>query len=329
MTRSIAWIAVLVIGAPALADVPNNAPPQNDTLQTILDRIRTHAASHTWEKEGWKDEAIEAYLDKLLATIAAATQSKDLKLPVRLADVRPLKPAVRPPVVQDGVLVIGKDLKLTGSIRNSIVFADGSVELHTVPDACVIVARHAIVGRSITRNCVLVAGNHFATLYDGDSTNPNVGSVIVSGGTAHIYGSYGSIIAAGDEIRTDSCLSSIFVNSEIRGRDRGGSRSVRVPGLILEEALAHPLSSKIKVLGVVNALPLPAKNLRRLRDPDIVGVIFRIGDRRHLATVGEPIVDDAGIPVEALKGWQLSFATDRIAIFRNGDADAVVRIEGK
>ena len=56
---------------------------------------------------------------------------------------------------------MGRDLKLR-SLSRSIVLADGSVEFQGIPEESVIIARHAIVGRSNIRKCVLVAGSHFS-----------------------------------------------------------------------------------------------------------------------------------------------------------------------
>ena len=59
-------------------------------------------------------------------------------------------------------------------------------------------------------------------------------------------------------IRVPSPASSaIFLNSDIVGRDRGGSRSLRVPGLALEPPPIHPLAAKIDVLGIVTTPPPP------------------------------------------------------------------------
>ena len=165
--------------------------------------------------------------------------------------------------------------------------------------------------------------------------------IILSRGLAEIsMASYGSLIAAAGGIRLESCQNTTFLNAEIQGRDRGGSRSIHVPTLLLERPPAHPLSAKIEVLGVVSPPPAPPAAAGVGRGaflPDrlgrgnlnFTGIVFRLDGRRHVAAVGEPIVDDAGQPVETLRGWQLAFASEKVAIFRNGESDAVVPIEGK
>src|SRR5262245_64288179 len=94
----------------ALADDPKLPPPQKDTLQAVLDRIRQHAAGDSWKQPGFKDDAIEAWLDKLLGSIAKATDVADLKLPVRLKDVGHVVPIQPNPIT--GSLIIGKDVDL-------------------------------------------------------------------------------------------------------------------------------------------------------------------------------------------------------------------------
>ena len=137
------WLAS---GRPLLAEVPQNAPPQKDTLQAVLDRIHDHAAGDAWQKEGWKDDAIEAYLDKLVATIAAATENKDLKLPVRRADVKPPDPNQRVPFQHEGQLLIGKDLKFQlASPLDRAGRRQRGAAVACAEDS-VIVARHAVVG---------------------------------------------------------------------------------------------------------------------------------------------------------------------------------------
>src|SRR5436305_307443 len=71
-------------------DPPTAAMPQRDPLQTILDRIRVHAANQDWRKQGWKDEKIEAWLDALVADIAETAENPTLKTPMRLSATAPV-----------------------------------------------------------------------------------------------------------------------------------------------------------------------------------------------------------------------------------------------
>jgi len=328
------WLATVL---PAFAEVPKNAPPEKDTLQAVLDRIHNHAAGDAWKQPGWKDDAIQAYLDKLVAAISVAGEIKDLKVPVRLADVKPPDPAARIRLFrEEGQLIVGKDIKIRSASR-SIILADGSVELQSTPEDCIIIARHAVVGSTITRRCLIIAGTYVEASIDGEPGNVASGSIILCPGTARVRSAYGSIIASRDP-RVDSCTGALFVNSEVKGRDRGGSRSVMTPSIALEPLAAHPLCNKIEVLGVVSMPPPPPAPGPGGLPPPLrldrsnlfaMGLVFRLDGRRHFASVNEPIVDDAGNAVPALSGWQLAFVADSLAVFRNGEADAVLRIEAK
>src|SRR5262249_5746947 len=149
------------------------------------------------------------------------------------------------------------------------------------------------------------------------------GSIIVTGGRAHIArASYGSLIGAGEGIRVDSsCQNTTFLNSEVQGRDRGGSRSVRVPTLSLPLPATHPLSAKIEVVGVISPPPQPPPPAAGFGPGALIGdrlglginatgLVFRLDGRRHVADIGQAIVDDSGQPIDALRGWQLTFVTD-------------------
>ena len=88
------WLALYCIGwfcsaaaSVALGEVPRNNAPDKDTLQAVLHRDHTHAEGNAWQTAGFRDEAIEGWLDKLLAKITTAAEIPPLKLPVRLSDV--------------------------------------------------------------------------------------------------------------------------------------------------------------------------------------------------------------------------------------------------
>jgi hypothetical protein len=52
-------------------------------------------------------------------------------------------------------------------------------------------------------------------------------------------------------------------------------------------------------------------------------------DRRYVADLNEPIVDEAGQPVEALRDWKVTCIGDSVAILSTASADAVVRVDGR
>ena len=65
------------------------------------------------------------------------------------------------------------------------------------------------------------------------------------------------------------------------------------------------------------------------RTPPAAGAVLRFADRRYVADLDQPIVDEAGRAVEGLEGWKLNYAGDELAVFARGDAEAVVRLKEK
>lgn len=328
LTRRLTWLAtlgVLVAFSPRIgwADAPRIPPPDKDSLQQVLNHIREHADSGAWQNEGWRDEAIESWLDKLIASVAKGAELSDLKLPVRFADVKPADPAR--PIRMSGLLV-GKDLKVLGA-QNSIILADGDVEA-LIPRDCVIIAR-GVVTASGARNCVIVAGAAVIATHDGDSRNPDSGSVIVSRGWVDLASAHGSILVGQAGVTVGRSQGARFLNAEVPKALDGfdhhrDSKSFTALDLPVESLPIHPLSVRMKFLGIVQAQAAQDDPLSRVRQ-QASGVVFRLDDRRYVADVGAPIVDEAGKPVESLQSWTLSHASERTAIFRNGDAEAVIR----
>src|SRR5262245_31874315 len=100
-------IAMLVVRASVRAELPRDPPGKGDSLQTVFDRIREHAKDDSWRKAGWKDELIEKWLEQFVAAVAKATETPDLKLPARQADVQPADLAR--PFALPQALIICKD----------------------------------------------------------------------------------------------------------------------------------------------------------------------------------------------------------------------------
>jgi hypothetical protein len=321
-------IAVLaaLTGRQARGDVPRIPPPAKDTLQEVLDHIRDHVASGAWQQEGWKDATIEAWLDKLMAAVAKSAELPDLKVPARLADVKPADPA-RP--VREAALLVGKDLRVLGAQR-SIVLADGNVEA-LIPRDCVIIAR-GVVTASGAKNCVIVAGTAVVGTHDGDAGIVTGGSLIVSRGWVDVTSAHGSLIAAQMGMTVGRSEGARFFNAEVppplNGFDRHrDSKSVRAVDLPVESLPIHPLAARMRFLGTVQA-EVPEDAISRTRR-NASGVVFRLDDRRYVADLGEPIVDEAGEPVEPLRDWTLIHASERMAVFRGGEAEAVIRAPAK
>src|SRR5262245_33678958 len=147
-------VAVLVCACAALVPVLfAEESPKAAILQDILDRIHQHAATDAWRQQGWKEEAIEAWLDGATAAIRKAAQRPNLKLPVRIADVAPTDFTTE--AAADRVIVVGNNITLSRrNLRNSIVLADGNVEVGNI-DHCVVIARGVVTAKQSTESVIV------------------------------------------------------------------------------------------------------------------------------------------------------------------------------
>jgi hypothetical protein len=320
----VCWL--LAVGGLVYGEIPREPPAQGDTLQAVLDRIHDHAQNDQWRQGGWQDEKIEAWLDKLVAAVARGAEMPELKLPVRQADLQPADPVRL--VMQPGSLVIGKDFKRVLGARHSLILADGNIELG-IPRDSVIVARGA-VNVTGARNCVIVSGTYVTSSHDGEPGNGG-GSILVSRGWMDVQSAHGSVLVANEGLTTQRSEGALFVNRPIpdaldRFPRHNGSRSIKVPDLPLESLPAHPLAAKITLLGMIQGIVDPLELRLPSRMQPIAGAVFRFADRRYVANLNEPIVDEAGNAVDELKDWQLTYATDRLAVFGKGVSQAIVRL---
>jgi len=330
------WVAVgllLLVTLPFRAACAQQPAPMLQPLQAVLDRIHNHAAGDKWRQDGFADSLIEDWLEQLVGSIATAADLPDLKLPVRLADVQAADPA--PGGAFSKTLIVGKDIDLkSAQLRESIVLADGKVNLNRA-EGCVIVARGA-VNIDVSEYCAIVSGVFVdIARLDGQPGNTSNGSVIVSRGWASVQSAYGSLIAAPEGISISGSHGVQFVNAVLVGRDRGGSRTLRVPDLPLEPLPAHPLAQALKFQGIVRAdggkysVRTPVIAADGSETSGHLGIVFRHGDCRYVAEIAKPILDEAGQPVEALRDWQLSLISETVAIFSNATTDVPVPLEGR
>ncbi len=332
-----AALALLVVEPAATrGEIPREALPYDDTLQMVLDRIHEHAKDEAWRAPGWKDDKIEAWLDKLVAAIAKGTERPELKLPVRQADLQAADPA-RPILRGSGRLITRGSQVFLGA-RDSLILSDGNLEL-MIPQNCIIVAR-GVVKTSGARNCVIVAGSYIGTEYDGEPGGRGNGSLLITRGIIDARSANGSTLIAGLGTNVERSEGAIFVNHpvpvELQPFPRQKEpRSVEIANLPLEPLPKVPLAEKLILLGTIVTPPAPPQPLvpgqlpvRRptSREGNFTGAVFRFDKQRYVADLNQPIVDQAGQPVEALAGWELSFATDRVALFSREGSDALVRM---
>ena len=326
LSRPLACLTWFILAATAAgADNRRDPPPERDTLQSVLDRIRDHAAAEAWKEEGWKEDYVEAWLDKLVASVARGTELPELKVPVRLGEVRPADPAR---AFLGGGLFVGQDQKIS-SLRNSIVLADGNVEAMMIENS-VVVAR-GCVSATMTRGSLIVAGSYVQLSMAGaPNGTPKDNNLVVTRGWADIRSAYGTIVVAGEGAASSRAQDCIFVNAEapavrLPGARATTTRSVKIADLPLEPLPVHPLSAKIELLGMIQKeVEGPIPNRTEMKN---TGIVFRFDGCRYVAEVGEPIIDEAGTPVESLRGWKLTHAAGSTAVFDNGAAEAIVRLK--
>jgi hypothetical protein len=97
----------------------------------------------------------------------------------------------------------------------------------------------------------------------------------------------------------------------------------------------HPLASKIEFIGAVHrqiTIPprLPVVVPQAIRTEIApVAAVFRHDGRRYVAEHGQPIFDESGNPVTALRDWRLTFVDDKVAIFSSDDVDIVLDAAAK
>lgn len=289
------------------AEVPRKPPPPGDTLQAVLDRIHNHAAGEAWKEPGWKDDAIEAWLDKLVGSVAKAADLPDLKLPVRFADMQGTEPKGRLP---EGVLIVGTNVELPG-LKNSIVLADGRIDM-VQAENCVIVARDA-ASIAQPRGCLIVAGLYCDCDIDGDPRAKSGGSIIVSRGFANVGSSYGSVIIAPQGLTTGRRVDAMLINTPPPqpSRETTAARSfiverpiarqqIQVKDLPLEPMPNHPMAEKIAVLGIIESLAPPPLRLGRPEERP-QAIVLRFENRRYMVSLNQPILNESDQPVEALR----------------------------
>ncbi len=345
-------VNLLAAGATAArGDIPQ-VDRKQDTLQAVLDRIHEHAANENWKQGGFTDEAIEKWLDKVVASVARAANFPDLKVPVRLAEVKPSSPANQIAVGRVGVsvkggLIIAKNADLkTARLQDSIVLADGAVDIDSARGS-VIIARGPVAVRSMSSHSIIVSGIYVRIAdFDGEPRNAINGSLIISRSRAEVGTPYGSLIVApgGAAVTRVSTRSEpVFINTAAPQSPRAGlgaamfgqaappappvGKTVKAPDLPLESVPKHPLAQKIELLGVIKreAAPRPGV-IPPVRDTEWTAIVFRFDGRRYIADLGEPIVNEAGDPVLSLEGWRLTFATDKFAVLSSDRSDALIEM---
>jgi hypothetical protein len=337
-----ALASVALCAAVVRAEIPRTGL-QQDTLQTVLDRIHMHAGNDAWKQGGFQDDVIEKWLDKVVGSVAKAADFPELTLPVRLKDVKP-KDAVQQPRAGrslNSVLIIGRDIDLKDAILSKcVILADGNVSAPSA-ESCLIVARGAVTLSMSSSNSVIVSGIYVKLgQFDGRPNSAANGSLVISRGWVDAANTYGTMIAAPEGISMGRPHNATFINAPapvapagfgfVGNAGEATSRSIKVPDLPLEALPVHPITSRIEITGVVHANVISMQVFsREQRAFGPSGIIFLYEGHTHVAEIGQPISDEAGNEVESLHGWRLGTVNGKFALLVGPDHNAVVRLEKK
>ncbi len=336
-----AWMLVAQIATAPAADAGAASAP----LQAVLDRVHAHAGQEAWKETGFKDELIEAWLDKIVSLISTAGSLSKLKLPVRFADVKPADSEHGRAFSK--ALLVGKDLDLKGArLRNSLVLADGNVNVESA-ESSVIIARGAVIAAR-TSASVIVSGIYVKIAADGQAAvrGENAkGSLVVSRGWANVERIDETVLATKEDALVGMMMTGgIFVNATLvlgsssvyTGERR--PKSVKVRDLPLEDLPDHPLSKRLAFVGIVYPEALDSSRSARLlmamagretAPPQPTGLVFRLDGKRYSAELNKPILNQAETPVSELADWKLSYLDNDLALFSSSGADVPLRIESR
>lgn len=328
-------LPTLVRAAPADIDPPANDENPAD-LEKLFARLREIMGGKDWQKEGFREVQIDAWLTGLIERVRRVTGDPQLfDLPVRFADVvaEPQQDAAALPRPPGGgplpglvgkLIVSDSDVELAHATR-CIVLVDGNARVSFANES-VIVARGAVYVAH-GRGNVIVAGHFIHVSHDGQSRparNPAgglarapgggmplmevvlPGSILVSGSTIDVSHAHGSICVAGDAVRISHANGCYFIvpPDSVQASHQNGCHEFL--GTDVRPTIRRdPLADKVKV-----EMLLPRK-----------GAVFRFDGRRYVADLGAEIKDEAGKPVEALAGWKLSFCDADYALFTKKTED--------
>ena len=308
LVAAVGWI-VLAGNAAFAVDTERDARPDPNGLPMLLERIHHLAQSGDWKADGWSDPALEKWLEGAAKTIAAAAGRADYELPVKFADVRPAGGAGRIAALRGGVLVVGTNVEVAHA-RGMIVLADGAADVGFA-DSCIIVARGpAQVAHA--SNSLIVSGTLVDIAHDGNALGERIGSIVLTRGRADISHAKGTCILAHEGVEVSHANGVTFFGTEPKSSHRDGACKVLKvpPSFHVEPRSEHALERKIEVLGSVKPK----------------GLVFRFEGKRYMASLNEPIANEAGEKVPGLEAWRVTFVGDESAAVSNGVVDVPFRL---
>jgi hypothetical protein len=249
-----------------------------------------------------------------MATTAAGR--KDYKLPVKFAGAKPHKAGAF--LRGDGgnaFLTVGKNVEVSHA-SHLIVLADGNADVGFA-DNCIVVAR-GVVSVAHCNNSLIVSGTAVEISHDGNfGRGEKAGSVILCRGSVDISHAHGSCIVAHEGSTISHADGVALVGGPTATpRERGipgdapNTNAKLPPGFPVEPRMPHSMEKKVTVLGAVRPK----------------GIVFRFADKRYVADLHQPIVNESGEKVGELEKWQLAHVGDEIAVLSDGSVDVPFRL---
>lgn len=258
-------------------------------LDMILEEVRQA------NRDNFDEEYLQVLLNRLLTVLRQSTGDEFLQLSAEFKQLERLESDAQ---ALQGNLVIG-DAVTARHAQGSIILADSVADIDRAKD-CIILARVA-ARIDVAQNCLIVSG------FDAElSITQN--SMVFSDGILKLTRDQGSILGATDSIQLNFAgQGTRIVESDGKKQiTRGGSSSLKVAGLLLQESESeNSLSDKF---GVTNARA--GKISVRLRPQD--------GSSEFVANIDQEIKAADGTPVADLRGWQLAYVGRGFAVLSDG-----------
>jgi hypothetical protein len=302
----------------ALAQQKVAAEVDKITWIKVLDRVRQHAASKEWQKDGFADDVLEGALQKLVDQANAAVGETRVKLPTTFAECRPARGPAEGPAIPNQLYVVQGSLDLRQA-QQSIILVDGSVNVSGATN-CIIIARGA-VNVSGSQGNVIIAGQHVSTCFEATHlkvarpAQERIGSLLMSGGTLQVSHPYLAVCYAREKFDFSRAENCFFLNGGPKDlRRMEGSAIVDAKLLFTPSARPNPLEGKLKV---VQAHRASAERSLLILEKD--GVEFALRP-------GSDIKDNLGKPIPELAGWKLDLMDQYLAVFSNGKEDACFQV---
>jgi hypothetical protein len=330
LARCAAFLAVLSLSTQAAAKGPvaEDLTEKLVTFQEALDEIHRARTSGDWQDDGWKPHITRNYLDYFLEEVKRATKREQLALPVGFDEAKPVLQG-QPFARQQPGLYVVDDGKFP-LLRNSIVLADGCVEI-SMAENCVVIARGAVSISHSKRNFVLAG--HYASVNFDRSSDPRAGLVVAPPGAAPAMP---ADVPAGSVIFSGEVLDMSFAQETICCGLKRLSISHADPNAVVLNSPQRELSSLARCQIMQAAqVPFAVRSTNnalenKLHITQVVagtsGLAVVQGKAvEYVLRAGMPLTDDQGQPLAGLEQWKLKHLGRNYALFANGTQYAGLR----